>query len=164
MAGILKIHSSSEGGESSTMASLGNHSWIEYAQDPAKPDESTTYGTWGNRNPPGLRVNEEKSFTYPDVATREMNLTDAQEEKLKKEIERYKKMGPEGWTYLSPCSTFAADAWLAATGETLKTRSWGISNPDALKQSIEQVNNSQPNFDVQTPVKKIGIPSIQCSK
>ena len=48
-----------------------------------------------------------------------------------------------------PCSTFAADAWHAGTGETLNTQ-WGpISNPSTLTNSIISANGGQANLTVQ---------------
>lgn len=162
MAGILTIHSSSDGGESSTMASLGNHSWVEYQPDPVKSDQSTTYGTWGNRKPPGLRANEEKGFNYTGQASRSVQLTDEQEKKFVAELARYEKMGDKGWSMLSPCSTFAGDAWGAATGEKLPTRTWGISNPDTLKKSIEKANKRDAAIAARAGAKQIGNPVLPC--
>lgn len=133
MAGILTIHSSGTG------EILSGHSWIEY-----KPDggEAKTYGTWGN-NPTGEGngLFENLELDQPSDASRSMRISDQEEAKLFNKIKEYKQLGQEGWGYLSPCSTFAADAWEAGTGEKLAHRSgMAISNPSKLKSSIDAAN------------------------
>jgi hypothetical protein len=133
MSGTLTINSSGDG------QLLSGHSWIEYAPDGGA---AHTSGTWGN-NPlgegNGLHMDLEQGRNGD--AQRSMHLDDEQERRLMATIEEYQKKGPDGWGYLSPCSTFAADAWEAATGERLATRSYGVvSNPSKLKESIEAAN------------------------
>ncbi len=133
MAGTLTIHSSGDG------TLLSGHSWVEYQPDGGT---GTTYGTWGN-NPRGLgnglHTNLEQGRTGD--ATRSAHLTDEQEKALLKKISDYQAKGKDGWGYLSPCSTFASDAWEAGTGEKLAHRRLGVvSNPSTLKDSIEAAN------------------------
>lgn len=137
MAGTLTIHSSGDG------TLLSGHSWIEYQPDGGAP---TTYGTWGN-NPEGLGngLHENLELGKTSDASRSAHLDDEQEQKLYAVVQQYKGKGEDGWGYLSPCSTFAEDAWEAATGEKLATRSYGIiSNPSKLKDSIEATNANSP--------------------
>ena len=137
MAGTLTIFSSGDG------TLLSGHSWIEYQPDGGSP---TTYGTWGN-NPRGLGngLHENLELGRPGDATRTVHLDDAQEAALYKKIEEYKAKGADGWGYLTPCSSFASDAWVTATGEKLEDREYGvISNPSTLKQSIDTANAGGP--------------------
>ena len=129
MSGVLTIHSSGTG------EILSGHSWIEYVPDTGA---AKTYGTWGN-NPTnkgnGLFENLELGRTSD--ASRSARIDDKHEAALLTVIDGYKKKGESGWGYLSPCSTFAADAWKAGTGEKLAHRSGIISNPSKLKDSIK---------------------------
>jgi hypothetical protein len=122
---------------------LSGHSWIVYQPDGGAP---TTYGTWGN-NPDNLGngLHENLEAGRAADASRSTHLDDAQEAKLLAKIEEYRSKGADGWGYLSPCSTFAEDAWETATGEKLAHRSGGvISNPGKLKKSIEAANSGGP--------------------
>lgn len=74
-------------------------------------------------------------------ASRTVHLNDAQEAQLNREIGRYISKGADAWGKLSPCSTFAADAWYAATGETLSPYlGQYMSDPLALRTSIIVAN------------------------
>jgi hypothetical protein len=140
MSGILTIHSSGDG------SLLSGHSWIEYQQDGG---EDHTYGTWGN-NPLGLGngLHEDLEKGRTGDATRSIHITDDQEKKLFQTIDDYRKKGADGWEYLNPCSAFAADAWHAATGENLASRSYFvISNPSKLKESILDADRLKPEPD-----------------
>jgi hypothetical protein len=135
VAGILTIHSSGDG------SLLSGHSWIEYQQDGG---ETHTYGTWGN-NPRGLGngLHEDLELGQTSDASRSMHISDDQEAKLYQTIDVYKSKGEGGWEYLNPCSGFASEAWEAATGETLSSRSYLIvSNPSKLKESIQEADTS----------------------
>jgi hypothetical protein len=134
MAGKLTIHSVGNG------EILSGHSWIEYTPDNGEP---TTYGTWGN-NPDGKGngLFENLELGQKSDASRSTHISDKQEKKLLAKIQEYKEKGENGWGYLSPCSTFAADTWENATGEKLAHRSGAIiSNPSKLKESIIAANN-----------------------
>jgi len=136
MAGTLTIHST--GGQ----GVMSGHSWIEYTPDGGV---SKTYGTWGN-NPRGRGngLHEDLEQGIPPGVTRTVRLDDTQEAALMAKIESYRAEGADGWGYLSPCSTFAADAWEAATGEALDHRSGVISNPTRLNESIVAANAAGP--------------------
>ncbi len=132
MAGKLTVRSSGSG------ELLSGHSWIEYTPDGG---ETKTYGTWGNDplgTGNGLFENIESG--RDSDASRSQRIDDAQEKALMQSVESYKSKGAAGWGYLSPCSTFAADAWKAGTGESLGHRSGIISNPSKLKASINAAN------------------------
>lgn len=133
MAGTLTIHSTGAG-------LLDGHAWIEYTPDGGA---ATTYGTWGN-DPNGLGngLHENLEAGRTGEATRTMRIDAAGEERLQAIIDQYRTAGAAGWDYLSPCSTFAADAWEAATGETLAHRSGPISHPSRLRRAIEDANTS----------------------
>ena len=132
MAGTIVIHSSGDG------QILSGHSWIEYTPDGGAPN---TYGTWGN-NPTGTGngLFEGLELGRTSDASRSMRIDDQQEKKLYDTIEKYKKEGGDAWGYLNPCSGFAAEAWKAATGESLGHRSGIISNPSKLKSTIDAAN------------------------
>ncbi len=66
---------------------------------------------------------------------------DAAEANLKAVIARYEK---DGWTMSKPCSSFAADAWKAATGEGLHHTYSGQSNPTSLVEGIKNANHGKP--------------------
>jgi RHS repeat-associated protein len=141
LSGTLTIYSSGTSG-------FGNHSWISYTPDGGG---TTTYGTWGN-NPNGLGNGLLQNLEQGRGAdaSRTEHLNDAQESQLMNQIQQYRDKGADGWKLGSPCSTFAADAWHSATGETLNTH-WGpISNPTTLTQSIINANGGQANM-VATP-------------
>lgn len=132
MAGTLTIHSNGTG------EILSGHSWIEYTPDGG---ETKTYGTWGN-NPTGEGngLFENLELGRSSDANRKTHIDDKQEAELYKLIDEYKNKKEDAWGYLSPCSTFAANAWKTATGEKLSHRSGIISNPSKLKKSIEAAN------------------------
>lgn len=163
MAGILTIHSNGNG------ELLSGHSWLEYQKD--GDAASKTYGTWGN-NPTGkgngLFENLEQGMQSD--ATRSIQISDEQEAELIKKIAEYKKLGPDAWRYLNPCSGFAADAWATATGEKLDHRSGVVSNPSKLKESIVKANKpkaTQPSAKVtranaQSSIKPVKVPVQKC--
>jgi hypothetical protein len=132
MTGILKIHSrAAEAGR------LG-HSWIEYCPIDGK---TVTFGTWGN-NPTGqgngLLENTEAGFQPHATRSRIIGLE--QEQRLFEIVQEYRRRGDEAWTLLTPCSTFAAEAWEYATGEHLEHLTALISNPGRLVRSITESN------------------------
>lgn len=132
MAGTLTIHSSGDGNI------LSGHSWIEYTPNGGT---SKTYGTWGNNpNNLGNGLHEDLELGRSGDTQRSAQLTDEQEAQLMAKIQQYKDQGEDGWQYLSPCSSFAADAWETATNESLAHRSIIISNPSKLKESILAAN------------------------
>lgn len=137
MAGLLTIHSSGTG------ELLSGHSWIEYVPDGGV---AKTYGTWGN-NPTGAGngLFENLELGKTSDVSRSLRIDDAHEAKLMSLIDQYKKEGSEGWGYLSPCSSFADDAWKTGTGESLSHRSGIISNPSKLKESIKAANQNDAN-------------------
>lgn len=143
MAGTLTIHSNSDG------TLLSGHSWITYQPDGGA---AVTYGTWGN-NPGGLGngLHRDLEQGFDSDVSRSTRLTDEQEKALMGKIKEYEDKGADGWGYLSPCSTFAADAWQTATGEKLQHRAKFISTPTTLKQSITGANGAGP---VATPAAK----------
>lgn len=132
MAGILKIHSNFAHGL------LPGHSWIEYCPVDGQP---RTYGTWGN-NPTGQGngLFEDLELGRTSDAARICYITAEQELRLFARIDMYRQMGTQGWTLLSPCSTFAADVWTQATGELLPFKTGLVSNPSTLASSIIEAN------------------------
>ena len=135
LSGKLRIHSyEGDGGL------LSGHSWIEYQNDNGT---TTTYGTYGNTNgAQGVRgLNTNTELNYPSGAVRETHISDTQETSMMDLINSYSAMGKGGWTYLNPCSSFAANVWNTLTGENLNSRNWlGVSNPRTLAESITQKN------------------------
>jgi hypothetical protein len=132
MAGILKIHSNTDGPLST------GHSWIEYSPVDGR---SSTFGTWGN-SPTGagngLLENAEADRSAD--ATRTLIIDDEQERRLFKVINSYRAQGAQAWSLLMPCSAFAADAWEQVTGEHLVHKTAGISTPARLVKSIVDAN------------------------
>jgi hypothetical protein len=133
MTGILKIHSAS------ARETRMGHSWIEYCPIDGV---SVTYGTWGN-NPlnqgNGLMENAEPR-TLRTNATRSRILDHEQEQRLFDIIEAYRRRGEQAWTLLTPCSTFAAEAWEQATGERLTHQIAMVSTPARLAKAIVEAN------------------------
>ncbi|WP_373991713.1 hypothetical protein [Duganella sp. BuS-21] len=132
MTAILKIHSTTAG-----TLHIG-HSWIEYA--PIDGD-SVTFGTWGNRptgEGNGLLQNVEGDLK--PTATRSSIIDHQQELRLFDLINTYKSRGEQAWTLLTPCSTFASDAWQQATGERLVHQTAGVSTPARLAKAIMEAN------------------------
>jgi hypothetical protein len=134
MAGILQIHCAIAG------SNRIGHSWIEY-----RPIDgtSTTYGTWGN-DPAGrgngLLENVERGLIRP-TATRSKIIDHEQELRLFGIIEQYRQRGQDAWSLLTPCSTFAAEAWAGATGEHLVHQTALVSTPSRLAASIREANH-----------------------
>lgn len=127
------INSSGTGDGILGSGGASGHSWISYTQHGGT---TGTFGTWGN-NPLGLPNGLEHNLELGRVgdATRSSELNDTQEAALYKLIKQYENKGEKAWGYSHPCSSFAADAWNAATGESLSP--YGpYSNPSSLKQSI----------------------------
>lgn len=144
LAGWLTIASTGDGGSSM----MSGHAWISYVPDGGA---KTTYGTWGN-NPTGVGngLFENLETGRLSDASRTMYLDDAAESKLMKRIQEYRKMGENAWELGSPCSAFARDAWMTATGENLNSN-WGpINNPTTLKESIIAANGGIRNHNVAT--------------
>jgi hypothetical protein len=149
--GTLVIRSySGDGGSTS------GHSWIEYYHE--NSSSRVTFGTYGNNNgAQGVKgLNRNSELAYPSSASRSAYLNDHQEMLLMDYIIKVKASGEDGWSYLSPCSDFASDAWKAVTGEQLQDRNIiGISNPTRLAESINNagdVNNFQmtPSGDIES--------------
>jgi len=136
MSGTLTIYSQGDG-------LIDGHSWISYTPDGGS---TTTYGTWGN-DPTGSGngLFEDLELGRTGEASRSAHLDDKQESQLFDVINKYKSLGQNAWSYLSPCSAFAAAAWNAATGEKLDDRGLVISNPSTLKKAIEKANGALPS-------------------
>jgi hypothetical protein len=115
LSGILTLASS--GNDSSSFGMQG-HAFVAW-----KPDGGTnvtTYGTWGNDpngSGNGLHVNLESGWTVPSDETREKHIDDAAEAKFMAIVTSYGNAGSSGWHTWNNCAGFAADAWLAGTGE-----------------------------------------------
>ncbi|RUL70265.1 RHS repeat-associated core domain-containing protein [Dyella choica] len=144
LSGLLVIHSNGLHDGSSGSGGTSGHSWITYTPD--NGNEMISYGTWGN-NPDGQGngihedIEIDRGLGDGD-ASRSAHLDDDQESDLMDLINAYKKKGKKGWRYLSPCSSFAAKAWKAATGESLNP--FGpYSNPSTLERSIIAANGGQ---------------------
>lgn len=116
------------------------HSWIEYSPFDGK---STTFGTWGNSptgSGNGLLQNAEGD--RKSDATRTCIIDDEQQQRLFTLINTYRERGTQAWTLLTPCSTFASEAWEQATGEHLIHQTAGVSTPSRLARSIIEANRS----------------------
>ena len=137
LSGTLVINAVGTHNGSSGSGGRSGHAWISYTPDGGA---TTTYGTWGN-NPMGLGngLHENLETGRQGDATRSAYLNDEQEARLYQTIDAYQKMGENGWGYLSPCSSFASNAWENSTGEGLSP--YGpYSNPSSLKNSIIEAN------------------------
>jgi len=132
MGSILKIHT-----VVGADAILG-HSWIEYCPVDGEPK---TYGTWGN-NPRnagyGLLENQERD--HISTHSRTAYISEEQAAQLFAVIASYRSAGAAAWSLTNPCSAFAAEAWQAATGESLPHRTALVSTPARLASSIEEAN------------------------
>jgi hypothetical protein len=152
MAGILKIHS-----RAADAGRLG-HSWIEYCPIDGVP---MTFGTWGN-NPTGQGngLLENTEVIFKADATRSRFIDHVQEQRLFEVINAYRLRGEQAWTLLTPCSTFAAEAWEYATGEHLMHQTALISNPGRLVRSIAESNlRDSPSTHVPHPKRQAASPS-----
>jgi RHS repeat-associated protein len=149
-SGWLAIYSVTDTTEGSSSQLSRGHSWISYTPDnPASSsgqDPTDTYSTWSGMNtrgvPYGLNQNvEDRVGPYQPTSARFVHIDDAGEKRLMAEIARYRL---KGWNYKSPCSAFAHDAWLAATGENLHHKYSDYSNPTSLDQGIKDANHGKP--------------------
>lgn len=132
------------------MYTAAGHSWISYSRDNAASssgqDPTVQYSTWSAMNakgvPGGLNENVEDTLGgYQPTAARFAHIDDAAEARLMAVIARYRK---SGWSIKEPCSGFAHDAWLAATGENLHQSYGGQSNPTSLDAGIVKTNHGKP--------------------
>lgn len=141
LSGMLTIHSTGEKGSSDNLFS--GHSWITYTPDGGT---LTSYGTYGNHpegQVNGLLQDEElrRGYGMGDT-TRKTWISDYEERKLQKLIDDYKAKGEKGWSSSNTCSSFASDAWYAATDERLDPNPAGDPwpTPTGLSQSIVDAN------------------------
>lgn len=141
----MAIFSSGNGGSSM----MSGHSWISYTPDGGV---TTTYGTWGN-NPTGIGngLFENLEASRSADAMRTTHLDDLAEKKLFERIKEYKDKGGDAWQLGAPCSSFARDAWQAATQEDLNSNYGFISNPTTLKESIISANGGIANGTMVSP-------------
>jgi hypothetical protein len=92
--------------------------------------------------PGGMNENVEDALGgYQPTSARFAHIDDAAEARLMAIIARYRK---SGWSPGEPCSSFAHDAWLAATGEDLHESYEGQSNPTSLDEGIKAANHGKP--------------------
>lgn len=122
------------------------HSWIEYSPFDGK---STTFGTWGNSptgSGNGLLQNAEGDRKAD--ATRTCTIDDEQQRRLFKLINTYRDRGTQAWTLLTPCSTFASEAWEQTTGEHLIHQTAGVSTPSRLARSIIEANQNDQRAEL----------------
>lgn len=112
-AGTLGLHTIGD------RRSLG-HSWISF-QAPGRAHE--TYGTWGavpgSPAGRGLFQDLERRLHLQPQASTSVQLDAAAVQRLRTLLLAYDGLGKQGWSPLRNCSTFARDAWLAATGVDL---------------------------------------------
>jgi hypothetical protein len=121
------------------------HSWIAFKSD--RTGKTTTYATY---LPEGLHVNEEVGYLKQPgrlsiMAARSRHIDNRSERRLMDLIGKYRSAGSEAWTFSWPCSSFAADAWLAGTGEVLNPNMFSVilSNPATLKHKIIRANGGR---------------------
>jgi len=72
-------------------------------------------------------------------------INDFQEMQLGGMLTQYANQGSRGWSFWSPCSSFAATVWNSTTGEHLQDRHFfglGYSDPNTLADSIDQANGN----------------------
>lgn len=149
LSGTIAIFSATDSKEGSSMNAAAGHSWISYTPDnPASSsgqDPTEEYSTWSGMNtrgvPAGLNKDEEEALGgYQPTSARFAHIDDAAEARLRKVIERYRK---SGWSIAEPCSSFAHDAWQAATGEDIHQSYQGQSNPTSLDSGIVKANHGK---------------------
>jgi hypothetical protein len=133
LSGYLVIYSDSGGGLCSSFGAAG-HSGIKYNPDGGITKQVSTYGN----NPHGLGNGLHENLDSIVGTTRQKYIDDAAEKRLMDKIKEYEDKGKKGWSLFRPCSTFACDAWKAATGEKLPHGI--ISNPASLEKAIKKAN------------------------
>ena len=114
------------------------HSWIEIVDTDAHT--RTTYGTWGNTDPQGLRINGE--INYKSEASRAVILNDSQLKAMQDKILEYSERKEDAWSKTEPCSDFAVAVWLAATEEDLSCGNV-LTTPSELKSKIIEKNGGK---------------------
>ncbi|MGH9424178.1 MAG: RHS repeat-associated core domain-containing protein, partial [Thermoanaerobaculia bacterium] len=140
-SGVLTIHSN--GVNDSSDVPYAGHSWITYSSDGGL---THSYGTYGNNpggNDNGLVTDWELNHPAQyglGSASRTIWINDSQERHLMHVIDQYRQRGTRGWSYSDPCSSFAHDAWLAATGENLDDyhHGWTATTEQSLPQSLRE--------------------------
>jgi RHS repeat-associated protein len=120
---------------------VDGHAWLVF-----QTDDGTiyTYSTWGNSNGAqkanGIEQNTELSFNF--TTTRSEHIGAIQAAALSGYISEMLAKGPDAWTVTSPCSGFASEGWLRATGEFLDPAYHGVLNdPTNLQNAMRAANN-----------------------
>jgi RHS repeat-associated protein len=160
LSGTITIHTIDTGSNSSSGAIKGSHSWVTY-----EPDGGvlTSFGTFGPRtvyenSSSGLYQNVEVNEGMTPDHTRAVHIEDDAEQNLLSVINDYNQQGTGAWRPWHPCTSFAHDAWEAATGEDLAPGSW---LPSSLGHAID-VANEPPRIIIQVPPSfgtKVNTPS-----
>lgn len=99
---------------------MSGHAWIEITD--LATDHIDTWGTWRDSLFGGsLYPDEELGRITGAEATRSMFVTQKQLDLLLKVIDKYRKKGGSGWSFLNNCTAFAKDAWKSVSGEKINT-------------------------------------------
>lgn len=140
--GTLTIYSSGTHDGSAGSGGLSGHSWIAFTPEvgEGQEGETVTYGTWGSDpGGSGNGLHEDLEKGRPAGSERSASLSMDQIAQLFVLINEYAGRGADGWGISYPCSTFAAEAWRAGSGEWLSP--YGpYSNPSSLLLSIIEAN------------------------
>jgi len=118
----------------------------------APPGEQATTLTYGVPSHPMITVtrgDRTEEFVYNGFG--ELVLDAEQLKSVQGFIDKTTAKGEGAWKLLSPCSTFARDAWKAGTGENLKNTFMGVSTPNQLAISIQKANGGLPRGNLAAP-------------
>lgn len=132
IAGSLSIYASSSGSASSFNTS--GHAWIEFTDTYGN---TTTFGTWGNREAGEYLVNEEKAYGMTG-SSRELNISYVQFQEI---LNYNSKAGNKDWGYTNNCSSYATGIWETVTGE--KVDKGIVTTPSHVENWINKQNNSK---------------------
>jgi hypothetical protein len=155
LSGVLLIESDAsdkQQGFPGSMFTTGTHSWVKFIPDDNR--SPMTFGTFGNANGAQHKKGVNKDTELSDTAnyTRSAHLDDDEEKQFLNYVDKQQKKGADAWTLKNPCSSFAASAWTAATGEPMDPRhgTYGVSmlgssTPNLLAASIYDANGGKNN-------------------
>jgi hypothetical protein len=125
-------------------ADLTGHAWVAYRPD--KTGKTTTYGVHLD----GIRDNLDSGWYKTPagaehvIAGRTRHIDNEGEKRLMKVVNEQRALGTGAWSVTKNCSTFAASAWNAATGERFMPEgSVIIGTPNTLMRYITNANGGR---------------------
>jgi RHS repeat-associated protein len=119
-------------GDSGVLTTSANpaHSWVSYHRDgDRKPNSYGLFDAGKGNGHPGIQMNTERGREYPAAASRQRRLSNAEETRFFRELERARHddgwFGDGTWRITHNCTHFPQDMWNTATSESFLD-TWGL--------------------------------------